>query len=129
MRLAIDRSDALNNYWNLYLGTSTAVLGLMATGKSFTRSPSFKVARAVAFVLFAYVNRDAILYLRTARLSLLDIAREDRPGRVALLDGLAPASVGYDLAVHLVLDALVVLAIWLVPWGALRIGRSPPGAE
>ena len=37
LKLLFDRAEALNGYWNLYIAVSLGVVGLMASGKSFTR--------------------------------------------------------------------------------------------
>ena len=111
--LAIDRASAINGYWNLYIAVATGLVGVMSSGKGFTRSRSLQVFLTVAFVIFAYSNLDAILRLgelRTALLHLLPAEME------AIGKSLQPAKPWQYMAFHGTLDLLVVAAIWFVPW-------------
>ena len=45
LRLAVERASALNDLWNLFLAVATAVIGLLAAGKSFSQ----QVAQAVPY--------------------------------------------------------------------------------
>ena len=64
---AIERASAINGYWNLYIAVATGLVGVMSSGKAFTKSKSLKVFLTVAFVVFAYSNLDAILRLGELR--------------------------------------------------------------
>lgn len=120
--LAIDRAGAINTYWNLHIAVSTAVLGIMASGKHFTSSKALKTIMTCAFVLFAYSNLDAILRLGELRIALLELLPSELSNREAFVASLAPASRGQYVAFHAVLDIAVVTAIWFVPW---QLRRSP----
>jgi len=110
---AIDRASAIISYWNLYIAVATGLVGVMASGKVFTKSTSLKAFLTVAFVVFAYSNLDAILRLGELRSALLEMLPTDMRG---LYDSLAPAKPWQYVAFHGVLDLLVVAAIWFVPW-------------
>lgn len=110
---AIDRASAINGYWNLYIAVATGFVGIMSSGKVFTKSTSLKVFLTIAFVVFAYSNLDAILRLGELRTALLDMLPT---GMKALHESLAPAKPWQYKAFHGVLDLLVVGTIWFVPW-------------
>jgi len=110
---AIERASALNGLWNIYIAVATGVLGVMASGKAFTTSKILKVFLSLVFVVFAYSNLDAILRLGDLRNSLLQMLPT---GMDALKLNLKPAEPLHYKVFHLVLDAIVVAAIWFVPW-------------
>lgn len=110
---AIERASALNGLWNLYIAVATAGIGLMASGKAFTTSKILKSALTVAFLVFAYSNIDAIWRLGELRTSLLQLLPQDLD---AIKKSLEPATCLQYGVFHFILDLLVVLAIWFVPW-------------
>jgi hypothetical protein len=114
--LAIERASAVNTYWNLFIGVATGVVGVMASGKAFTTSRTLKVFLSLAFALFAYSNLEAILALGRLRDALLQILPSEFPNRNILIENLKPADAWKYITFHGVLDAIVLGAIWLVPW-------------
>ena len=116
LQIAIERSSALNVYWNLFLGVSIGIVGIMASGKFFTASKSLKAFLSFAFAVFAGANLDAILRLGTLRQNLLVMFPSDLPNRAALVESLSPAAPWQYLVFHLVLDLVVLAIIWFVPW-------------
>jgi hypothetical protein len=113
---AIERASALNGLWNLFIAVATAIVGVMASSKPFTTSGSLKTVLSVAFVAFAYVNLDAMLQLGELRLALLKMLPPEFPNRVQVVTSLNPAEWWQYMIFHLLLDAVVLAAIWLVPW-------------
>jgi len=112
---SIDRASALNGLWNLYIAVVTACLGLMASGKAFTTSLILKFVLTIVFSVFSYSNLDAIWRLGVLRAALLQLLPSDFS---SIKNSLAPATrLQYGLF-HVILDASVILAIWLVPWPA-----------
>ncbi len=110
---AIERASAINGYWNLYIAVATGVVGVMSSGKLFTKSKSLKTFLTVAFVVFAYSNLAAILRLGELRTALLDML----PNNLEALRGsLAPAKPWQYIGFHGALDLLVVASILFVPW-------------
>jgi hypothetical protein len=116
LALAIERASALNTYWNLFIAVSTGIVGVMASGKSFTASRPLKGFLSVAFALFAYSNLDAILKLGDLRLTLLVMLPADLPTRAALFESLRPAAPWQYIVFHLVFDLVVLATIWIVRW-------------
>ena len=113
---AIDRAAAINTYWNIFIAVATAVVGVMASGKAFTNSRVLKIFLTGAFVVFAYSNLDAILRLAELREALLAMLPDGLPQRETLVASLNPAKWWQYSAFHVFLDAVVIAAIWFVPW-------------
>ena len=113
---AIDRASAINTYWNIFIAVATAVVGVMASGKAFTNSRVLKIFLSGAFVVFAYSNFEAIIRLGELREALLDMLPNDLPNRQAVVGSLSPAEWWQYAGFHVFLDAVVLAAIWFVPW-------------
>jgi hypothetical protein len=117
---AIERASAINTYWNLYIAVATGVVGIMASGREFSGTRSIKVFITVAFVIFALSNLNAIIRLAELRQALLETLPATMENREAIVASLSPAKWWQYTAFHIVLDAVVIAAIWLVPWRSLR---------
>ncbi len=113
---AIERASALNGLWNLYIAVATGVIGVMASGKSFTTSPFLKVSLSLTFAVFACVNMDAMFRLGDLREALLAMLPPSLPNRAAVVKSLSPVQPWQYAAFHLFSDAVVLAAVWLVPW-------------
>jgi hypothetical protein len=113
---AIERASALNGLWNLFIAVATAVVGVMASGKSFTTNSLLKVCLSLAFIAFAYVNLDAMLRLGHLREALLTMLPAALPNRAEVIASLSPAKSWQYTVFHFFLDAVVLAAVWFVPW-------------
>jgi hypothetical protein len=113
---AIERASALNGLWNLFIAVATGIVGVMASGKAFTTSRSLKVFVSLAFVAFAYVNLEAMLRLGELRQALVSMLPSALSGRAEVVASLSPAKPWQYVVFHLFLDAVVLAAIWVVPW-------------
>src|SRR5262245_49571525 len=113
---AIERASALNGLWNLFIAVATAIIGVMASGKAFTTSRLLKIFFTLAFVAFACVNLDAMLRLGELRQALLSMLPKTFPGRPEVVASLSPAKPWQYVSFHILLDAVVLAAIWVVQW-------------
>ena len=113
---AIDRASAINTYWNIFIAVATAVVGVMASGKTFTNSLALQIFITGAFVVFAYSNLEAIIRLGKLRKALLAMLPDDLPNCEAVVESLSPAEWWQYAGFHAFLDAVVLAAIWFVPW-------------
>lgn len=111
---AIERASAINTYWNIFIAVATSVVGVMASGKAFTNSRALKIFLTGAFIVFAYSNLEAIIRLGELREALLTMLSNDLPE--AVIKSLSPAKWWQYTGFHIFLDAVVLAAIWLVPW-------------
>ena len=118
LELLIERGSYMNTYWNFFIGVSSALVGILASGKHFTRSTTLKVVLCLVFVVFAVSNFGAIASLVEQRNALLGQLSADFPA--VLKASLKPKSFGKYLAFHLILDFLVVSCILFVPWHRLH---------
>jgi hypothetical protein len=117
--MAMERASQLNTLWNLFIVVATAILGIMATGKSFTNSWAIKMLISLVFFCFAACNLDGI-YSLTVQRENLDLLLQDPHNSQYLtnvIEALKPFPWYGYLAFHLFLDAVVLVAIWRVRWG------------
>ena len=134
--------EQLNAYWNIY---SVVVFGIVGLLYGLPREVAQRVRWAVtiAFLVWAAANgwaifRQQTLYSKLAS-SLRQAEREMPPLVRAYAGALRPASPYSAVTFHLVLDGLVLIAIWIPAWrekrGATesiatilsqRFGRLPP---
>jgi hypothetical protein len=113
LKLLFERSEALNGYWNLYIAVSLGALGLMASGKSFTRLRQTKILLTIAFVVFAFSNLEVLIDTNEQRRALGALIA---PDYLAAAKHAAPPDNWKLMAFHITLDLVVVLCIWLVNW-------------
>lgn len=112
--ILIERSGAINTYWNLFIGVALGCLGLFASAKPFTASSRFKALVTLAFAWFAWSNLDAILALNRMRNAIADLITEESLRRI--VSELRPYSTSSYIVYHLVLDLSVVFTLWFVKW-------------
>ncbi len=117
LQIIFERSDSLNGYWNLYIAVSLGILGLMASAKPFTQLRTTKFLLTVAFIAFAISNGHAMYDINDQRRELIELV--ETPFTAVVAHGRPPGRVQF-VAFHAVLDLLVVLCIWLIPWCQLR---------
>ncbi|MGC1495499.1 MAG: hypothetical protein WA790_06805 [Sulfitobacter sp.] len=118
LKLLIERASYMNTYWNFFIGVSSAIIGILASGKNFTRNSGLKAILVLVFIVFAISNFGAISSLVDQRHALLWQLSSDFP--TDLSKSLQPKTYGEYLAFHLVLDLLVVICILFVPWHLLH---------
>ena len=125
LRIVIERSSAINNYWSTYIVITTAILSIMASGRDFTRSNALKAVLTIGFSIFALFNLDAMIELADLRRALLakdlDLYKET-PG---IIKSLTPYSNSVYISIHITFDIIMGLGIWLVPWGTRGQAKTP----
>lgn len=113
LKILYERAGALNAYWNLYIGVALGCLGILASGKEFTKRREIKILISVAFVLFALSNLAALYDCNEQRQALMALVEP----KFRLAAKAAAPPPGYILILfHSALDLFVVLTIWMVPW-------------
>ncbi|MDA5555145.1 hypothetical protein [Shimia sp. MMG029] len=118
LELLIERGSYMNTYWNFFIGVSSALVGILASGKNFTKNATLKVVLVLVFIVFAASNFEAISSLVQQRHALLAQLSPNFPAD--LKASLQPKSFAEYLTFHLVLDVLVVVCILFVPWHRLH---------
>jgi hypothetical protein len=119
IQLYFERSNALQNYWNLYV----VVVGGLLAFSSLRKQPALVTTLIVSllFGLFAYENHDAIQVATGQRLATHEaITKFDaagtgptaKPVRDVLEPTLTPASHASVRTTHLTSDILVIAGLW-----------------
>ena len=108
LKLLLDRSDAVNKYWNIY---SVVALGAVAAAPHLNSAGGFylpHIVLALAFLIFALSNLLAIRAINRQRAELATLV--EAPFRRAALLGGPPADATL-ICFHAALDILVVIAL------------------
>ena len=117
IQLYFERSNALQNYWTLYV----VIVGGLLAFSSLRKLPAALTTLIVSvlFGLFAYENLDAIQQTSVVRYRTLDAikqsdasAPEVKAVRDLLEPVLTPASLSSVRTTHLVSDILTIAALW-----------------
>lgn len=126
LQLYFERSNALQNYWTLYV----VIVGGLLAFSSIRRLPAAPTTLIVSvlFVVFAYENLDAIETVSAQRHATLALIRQADPAatpavgpmRQQLEPTLTPASVSSSRNTHLIGDVLTLLAIWAMEFSRRR---------
>jgi len=118
IQLYLERSNALQAYWTLYVVVVGALLGFSSLRKLPAALTTLIVT--LLFLLFAHENSDAIMTVTRQRHATLaaikqsdsSAAAEIKPLRDLLEPTLTPASENAVRATHMVSDLLTILGLW-----------------
>lgn len=113
LKLLFERAEALNGYWNLYIVVALGVLGLMASGKSFTRQLQTKSLLTLAFAAFAAANLWVLVDTNHQRVGLLQLLE---PKFASIGESASPHEDWELIGFHILLDLVVISCIWFVKW-------------
>ncbi|MDB4517019.1 hypothetical protein N9089_05405 [Crocinitomicaceae bacterium] len=116
----MERSAAVQTFWNFHITVSLAVLGFVTAAHSAVNVWPVQLLISFAFVAFALSNLGALAEVQQQRHVLSGIMHRlaDRTGeedqqRLASLA--SPPQVWKVRLFHLAMDCFVVAAVWLVP--------------
>src|SRR5688572_18881502 len=73
LKIIFERAGALNGIWNLYIAVAFGVVGIMASGKSFTTRTGVKLLLIAAFVVFAIANVLELYFINQQRFALIEL--------------------------------------------------------
>ncbi len=117
IQLYFERTNALQNYWTLYV----VIVGGLLAFSSLRKQPAALTTLIVSllFALFAFENLGAIQDTARQRMATLDAIKtsEGTASDVARLrerlePNLHPASLGSTRMTHLISDVLTIAALW-----------------
>ena len=119
LQLYFERSNALQNYWNLYV----VIVGGLLAFSSMRKQPAAMTTLVVSllFGLFAYENLDAILTVTRQRHATLAALKQTEPASTApeikstrdlLEPTLTPALENATQRTHLISDILTIIGLW-----------------
>lgn len=111
-----ERSNALQNYWTLYVVVIGGLLAFSSIRKQGDMLTTLLVS--ILFSFFAYKNLDAIHDVTVQRFAVLDaikklpVAGEAATARGSIEPTLTPPEFGGIRSFHITSDVLTVLALW-----------------
>jgi hypothetical protein len=132
IQLYFERSNALQNYWTLYV----VIVGGLLAFSSLRKQPAALTTLVVSilFALFAYENLDAIHQVTMQRFATLDVikaapaASADSPDitglRSKLESTLRPATYSSVQTTHITSDLLTIAALWVMELRRRKIAAN-----
>ena len=119
LEFLFQRADAMQTFWNLYIGSVTTTLGLLTAAKVEWLKREVCIALTFVFAVFALSNLSSLDAVRGQRDELVKLAvsvpefHEElyRP----ILDSVSPPDKIALIVFHSIFDLFVIAAIWLVP--------------
>src|SRR6201982_533340 len=120
IQLYFERSNAMQQYWNLYV----IIVGGVLAFSSLRKQPAAITTALVCilFALFAYENLDAMKDTSAQRFATLEAIKQFDPGtagatpykqmRELLEPTLTPATFGSVKATHIISNMLTIAALW-----------------
>ncbi|MEP6017043.1 MAG: hypothetical protein ABJ251_01005 [Paracoccaceae bacterium] len=118
IKILIDRGSYMNTYWNFYIVVTSAIVGVLASGKEFARLKAVRGLLCIVFILFAASNFSAIHNLVSQRSALADQLTSAVPDE--LVGTLRPQNFNSYATFHVLLDVVVVACILLIPWHSMK---------
>jgi hypothetical protein len=116
----LERSAAVQTFWNFHITVSLAVLGFVTAAQSAVATWQVQLLITLAFAAFALSNLAALSEVQQQRHVLSEILRalaeragEENQKRLSALA--KPPHVWQVCLFHLIMDVFVVTAVWLVP--------------
>ncbi len=136
LQLYFERSNAMQNYWNLYVLIVGGILAFSSLRKHPAAITTLLVT--ILFALFAFENLGAMRDCTAQRFALLDSIRQFdgngagtvvRPVRDRLEPTLNPATYGSVKKTHLTSDVLTILALVAMEFRRRRLQEAAPPAS
>ena len=134
IQLYFERSNAMQQYWNLYV----VIVGGVLAFSSLRKQPAAITTALVCilFALFAYENLDAMKDTTAQRFATLEAIKQLDSGAAAnapskqmrdlLEPTLTPATFGSVKATHLISDLLTIAALWAMELRRRRLKSTAP---
>jgi hypothetical protein len=137
LQLYFDRSNAMQNFWNLYVLIVAGILAFSSLRKHPAAITTLLVG--ILFALFAYENLGAMKDCTAQRFALLEALRKfdandgattnPKPARDLIEPTITPASWGSVKATHLTSDILTILALVAMEFRRRRLREEGPVVE
>jgi hypothetical protein len=133
IQLYFERSNAMQQYWNLYV----VIVGGVLAFSSLRKQPAAITTALVCilFALFAYENLDAMKDTTAQRFATLESIKQFDSGtadatpskqmRDLVEPTLTPATFGSVKATHIISDMLTIAALWAMELRRRRLKASP----
>ena len=134
IQLYFERSNAMQQYWNLYV----IIVGGVLAFSSLRKQPAAITTALVCilFALFAYNNLDAMKDTTAQRFATLEAIKQfdsnavaaapSRQVRDLLEPTLTPATFGSVKVTHIISDLLTIAALWAMELRRRRLRSTMP---
>ena|SRR5256714_9381348 len=133
IQLYFERSNAMQQYWNLYV----VIVGGVLAFSSLRKQPAAITTALVCilFALFAYENLGAMKDTTAQRFAALEAIKQFDSGGAAtpskqvrdlLEPTLTPATFGSVKATHIISDLLTIAALWAMELRRRRLKSTTP---
>jgi hypothetical protein len=131
IQLYFERSNAMQQYWNLYV----IIVGGVLAFSSLRKQPAAVTTALVCilFALFAYENLDAMKDTTAQRFATLDAIKQFDSGapppkqlRDLLEPTLTPATYNSVRTTHVTSDILTIAALWAMELRRRRLKSTTP---
>jgi len=134
IQLYFERSNAMQQYWNLYV----IIVGGVLAFSSLRKQPAAITTALVCilFALFAYNNLDAMKDTTAQRFATLEAIKQFDSGAAAatpskqvrdlLEPTLTPATFGSVKTTHIISDLLTIAALWAMELRRRRLRSTTP---
>ena len=134
IQLYFERSNAMQQYWNLYV----IIVGGILAFSSLRKQPAAITTALVCilFALFAFKNLDAMKDTTAQRFATVEAIKQFDSGaatgatskqmRDLLEPTLTPATFGSVQATHMISDLLTIAALWAMELRRRRLGSTTP---
>lgn len=135
IQLYFERSNAMQQYWNLYV----IIVGGVLAFSSLRKQPAAITTGLVCilFALFAYKNLDAMKDTTAQRFATLEAIKQFDSGAAAgsnpskqvrdlLEPTLTPATFGSVKVTHIISDLLTIAALWAMELRRRRLKSITP---
>jgi len=133
IQLYFERSNAMQQYWNLYV----LIVGGVLAFSSLRKQPAAITTALVCilFALFAYENLGAMKDTTAQRFAALEAIKQFDSGGAAtpskqvrdlLEPTLTPATFGSVKATHIISDLLTIAALWAMELRRRRLKSTTP---
>jgi hypothetical protein len=134
IQLYFERSNAMQQYWNLYV----VIVGGVLAFSSLRKQPAAITTALVCilFGLFAYENLDAMKDTTAQRFATLEAIKQFDSGAAAaaapkqmrdlLEPTLTPATFGSVKVTHVISDLLTIAALWAMELRRRRLRSTAP---
>jgi hypothetical protein len=129
IQLYFERSNAMQQYWNLYV----IIVGGVLAFSSLRKQPAAITTALVCilFALFAYENLDAMKDTTAQRFATLEAIKQFDSGAATATPSrqvrdlfeptLTPATFGSVKATHIISDLLTIAALWAMEFRRRRL--------
>ena len=133
IQLFFERSNAMQQYWNLYV----IIVGGVLAFSSLRKQPAAITTALVCilFALFAYENLDAMKDTTAQRFATLEAIKQfdsaaagapSQQVRDLLEPTLTPATFGSVKTTHIISDLLTIAALWAMELRRRRLKSTTP---